>query len=517
MDPVTLITTVITIAGAVCKSYEQVSKLVALVRSAPKELEEIRSRAASINSLVANLKLALQESAILKVIEKDELALNHARALDRLLKAVECTLDEVVDKLTKQYRPTTEGKHYTLRWRYYLSTSNWEELQKRLNSHIQVLGASMQGLNTCVFGLYPHSTPNATALSDTLPSLHVLRVLGGPYKDPAETLRTYAKSILEAPEGRERTSVDQRKPPLLPSSLNDPPSPLPLDERRLLAKKKLRLQRELLQAARGGDYLDVSLLLGEGAETEWMEENEGMTALHFAAQYGHTRVAELLIEAGADIEAKSDAFGDDWIIRTEKGRTPLIWAAAGRDCHRKQERMCKFLLDKGADVNARNVFARTPLQEAAMSVRYHNIDPRATMESLLKCGAQVNAYDMNNWTALTECALYGKKEVAELLLANGAQVDGKSGDDGPVIDSNPDLKGKPYETPLVVCAEWSWNEELICLLLDRGADIESKNRNGKTIADLASDAKRGIILDKLDKVAKLRRTEFEASDKEIGS
>ena len=509
MDPITLITTVISIAGAVCKSYEQLSKLVALVRNAPKELEGIRSRAASINSLVANLKLALQESAILKVVEKDELALYHARALDGPLKAVECTLDEVVDKLTKQYRPTTEGKRYTLRWRYYLiSTSDWEELQKRLTFHIQVLGASMQGLNTCVFGLYPHSTPNATALTDTLPSLHVLRVLGGPNKDPADTLRTYAKSILEAPEGRERTSVDQRRPPLLPTSLNDPPSPLPLDERRLLAKKKLRLQRELLQAARGGDYLDVSLLLGEGAETEWMEENEGMTALHFAAQYGHIRVAELLLETGADIEAKSDAFGDEWVVRTEKGRTPLIWAAAGRDCPRMQERMCSFMLDKGADVNARNVFARTALQEAAMSVRYHNIDPLATMELLLKCGAQVNAYDMNNWTALTECALYGKKEVAELLLANGAQVDGKSGKDGPVIDGNPDLKGKPYETPLVLCGEWSWNGELICLLLDKGADIESKNKNGKTIAELASDAKRGIVLDKLDMVDKLRRTEF---------
>ena len=350
---------------------------------------------------------------------------------------------------------------------------------------------------------YPHSTPNAIALSDTLPSLNALRGLGGPNKDPARTLRTYAKSILEAPEGRERISVDQRRPPLLPSSTNDPPSPLPLlDERRLLAKKKLRLQRELLQAARGGDYLDVSLLLGEGVETDWMEEKEGMTALHFAAQYGHIRVAELLLEAGADIEAKSDAFGDDWIVRTEKGRTPLIWAAAGRDCPRMQERICKFLLDKGADVNARNVFARTPLQEAAMSVRYHNIDPRATMELLLKCGAQVNAYDRNNWTALTECGHYGKKEMAELLLANGAQVDGKSGKDDSTIDSNPDLKGKHYETPLLACAHWSWNEELICLLLDKGADRESRNINGKRMAELASDAKRWIVLDKLDRMDK---------------
>jgi len=195
-----------------------------------------------------------------------------------------------------------------------------------------------------------------------LPSLNVLRVLGAPSKDPARTLRTYAKSIIEAPEGQERTLVNQRTPFPLPSHIDDdPPSFLPLNERRLLAKKKVRLQRELLQAARGGDYIDASLLLGEGAETECTEENEGMTALSFAAKYGLLRVAELLLDAGADVEAKSDAFGDWWIVRREKGRTPLIWAAAREDCPRTQERMCRLLLDKGADINARNIFARTAL------------------------------------------------------------------------------------------------------------------------------------------------------------
>ena len=349
--------------------------------------------------------------------------------------------------------------------------------------------------------------PISLALFDTLPSFHVLCILGDRNKDPARTLRTYAKSILEGIEGRECTSLDERKPPSLASSTNDPPSPLPLDERRILARKKMRLQRGLLQAARGGDDLEVALLLGEGAETEWTEENEGMTALYFAAQYGHIRAAERLLEAGADIEAKSDAFGDGWTVRTEKDRTPLIWAAAGRDCPRMQERMCRLLLDKGANVNARNIFARTALQEAAMSVRYHNINPRATMELLLKCGAQVNAYDMNGWTALTECAAWGNKQLVELLLANGAQIDGKPGEDDPAIDSNPDRKGEQCPTPLVACAGWNWYEDLICLLLDKGADMESKDEKGKTVADLAFDAKRGVVLDKLDEMDKLRRTE----------
>lgn len=350
--------------------------------------------------------------------------------------------------------------------------------------------------------------------TDSFQSLHVLRILGAPSKDPTITLRTYAKSILEAPEDQEHTLIGQRTPPPLPASIDDSPVPLPLDERRLLAKRKLRLQRELLQAARSGDHLDVSVLLGEGAETEWSDDNEGMTALLFAAQYGHLRVAELLIEAGADIEAKYEAFGSHEKIRFERGRTPLIWAAAGLDCPRTQERMCRLLLDKGANVNARNFDARTALQEAAMSARLHHIDPRATMELLLQRGAYVNAYSVNGWTALMECGYYGKKELAELLLVHGAHVDGKPGQDDPSMNSNPDLNGKPYETPLFLCAKLSWNEELICLLLNKGADIESKNKDGKTMQELASDAKRGVVLDELDRVRELRQNGAEVYERD---
>ena len=158
MDPVSLTATVIPMADAVCQSYEQISKLMVLVRNKSKELEAIQSRAAIIKSLVANLQQALEESVIRKVIEQDEVALTHARALDEPLKAVRCTFDEVVDKLQKQYRPATDGKYHKIRWRYYLSTSDWQQLQKKLDFHIQVLSSSMQGLNTCV--VCPSHLPN---------------------------------------------------------------------------------------------------------------------------------------------------------------------------------------------------------------------------------------------------------------------------------------------------------------------------------------------------------------------
>ncbi|KAL8976312.1 MAG: hypothetical protein Q9205_007651 [Flavoplaca limonia] len=489
MDPLTVVTAVITIAGAVCTSYEQISKFVTNIRNAPKVLEGVRSRAWTIHILVMNLKQALEEAAIRKVVETDMLALKHVKALNEPLRAVGCMLDEVINNLTRQYQPTSDGKLYKIRWRYFLNTTEWDEMQARLGSDIQALGASMQGLNT----------------------LNVLRVLGSPSKDPAITLRTYAQSILETPKGKdhideERTINVRRTPSPIPSSTSDPNSPLPLDERRLLAKKKQRLQRELLQAARNGDDLDVFTLLAEGVETEWTEETEGKTALTIAAQYGHLRVAEELLKAGADIEAQCDAFGDHWVVCTEKGRTPLIWAASARDCPHMQERMCRLLLDKGADVNARNSHARTALQEAAMSVRFNKIDPRGTMELLLQRGAHVNAYDKGSWTALTECAFYGMKEAAELLLAHGAHVDGKPGEDDPASGNNPDLEVL-HQSPLIVCARQSWNEELICLLLDKGADVRCKNTDGNTMQELANAAKRAVVLDALARLDNFKREE----------
>ena len=109
----------------------------------------------------------------------------------------------------------------------------------------------------------------------------MFRVLGDipdiPSKDPARTLREYTSSILENATQQERTLASQRIPSPVPGDSSEPGGSFPFDERRVYAKKKMRLQRSLLQAARGGDYIDVDLILREGAEADWTDDNEGMT------------------------------------------------------------------------------------------------------------------------------------------------------------------------------------------------------------------------------------------------
>ena len=76
----------------------------------------------------------------------------------------------------------------------------------------------------------------------------------------------------------------------------------------------------------------------------------GATPLHLAAATGQLEAAKLLLEKGAEIEAKA---ADEY-----KG-TPLHWAAfvARLDA-------VKFLIDAGANVNAKDQKGNTPLDAA---------------------------------------------------------------------------------------------------------------------------------------------------------
>ena len=56
-------------------------------------------------------------------------------------------------------------------------------------------------------------------------------------------------------------------------------------------------------AARWGHEAVVRLLVEQGADVEARDEN-GWTVLHWAAEYGHEAVVRLLVEQGADVEAR---------------------------------------------------------------------------------------------------------------------------------------------------------------------------------------------------------------------
>ena len=77
--------------------------------------------------------------------------------------------------------------------------------------------------------------------------------------------------------------------------------------------------------------------------------SEGDTPLHIAALWGDRHAARILLEAGADIDAKGDA-----------GCTPLYFAVMGGHVE-----VAELLLQRGADPDAESELSSSPRSLAA--------------------------------------------------------------------------------------------------------------------------------------------------------
>ena len=128
---------------------------------------------------------------------------------------------------------------------------------------------------------------------------------------------------------------------------------------------------EVLGRAAEKGYKEVAqLLIDKGADVN-ARDNDGERPLHLAAECSHTELAELLIARGADVNAKGDARttlelhdseGQVTVFRTLIGWTPLHYAVVWGHTE-----VAEMLIDKGADVNAMDKEGRTPLALAVMT------------------------------------------------------------------------------------------------------------------------------------------------------
>ena len=175
----------------------------------------------------------------------------------------------------------------------------------------------------------------------------------------------------------------------------------------------------------------------------------GSTPLLDAAWAGYSAIAGFLLTHGADVNAR----------QRETGSTALEYAVlAGRTD------VAKLLLDTGARVDLRYRDNRTILQIAA-----GRADPQI-VELLLKAQADLTAEDMNGNTALDEAALHGEADVAQVLIAHGADVRRVHALDG---------RGPLHEA----CMKGFAN--LVQPLVKAGADPDEPDRSGQTPVDLA--------------------------------
>ncbi|NWX89713.1 ANS1A protein, partial [Nothoprocta ornata] len=129
------------------------------------------------------------------------------------------------------------------------------------------------------------------------------------------------------------------------------------------------------------------------------KNNDNETALHCAAQYGHTEVVKVLLEELTDPT-----------MRNNKFETPLDLAALyGR------LEVVKMLLNAHPNLLSCNTKKHTPLHLAARNGH------KAVVHVLLDAGMDSN-YQTEKGSALHEAALFGKTDVVQILLAAGIDV-----------------------------------------------------------------------------------------------
>lgn len=172
----------------------------------------------------------------------------------------------------------------------------------------------------------------------------------------------------------------------------------------------IRGRTALMLSATNGSTASCKMLLDKGAHIE-AHDCHGDRALHFAAtRCGSTALVELLLEAGADVDAK-----------TESGFTPLLWAT-----HQGLLASTKLLLEAGANVNTRTKSGLTAAMQVMLSDHYKVCtcaDPCGLLQLLVARGADLWMESEEGMTAcdyaLEKEDMPDKSTILEILMNSG--------------------------------------------------------------------------------------------------
>jgi len=167
-------------------------------------------------------------------------------------------------------------------------------------------------------------------------------------------------------------------------------------------------------------------------------DKEGRPLLCEAIQNEQKQTVLFLLQHGADVDAKD-----------KREFTPLHYAA-----EKGYAEIAELLIEKGANVNATDTNKETPLHIAVLCGH------KDVALALLAAEAFVNAENSMSRTPLHYAAREGHSEAVKVLLAHGATINAK--------DKSPGLTALHY-------AAYQNQKHVVELLLDAGADVNARD------------------------------------------
>lgn len=232
----------------------------------------------------------------------------------------------------------------------------------------------------------------------------------------------------------------------------------------------------------------IFYLLDHGAvklndnDTLDLEHGDLSQQLFVACSYGYTEIAKLSIDAGAQVNAMKEGsrkrlrITNEFITENGVLQSPLMVAL-----NHDRPVIAQMLVEKGADVNAKDGLGYTPLA--------YEID-------------RINLFDNN-------------MELLEFLIENGADMNASAGQEMPLliyamkkdlktfnlsilpynivktmVDHGANLENNAYYGvfPLhyaISDNDYSYSDDIALYMIEKGADIETKDRNGLTALQVA--------------------------------
>ncbi|KAM7423537.1 hypothetical protein PAMA_000066 [Pampus argenteus] len=302
----------------------------------------------------------------------------------------------------------------------------------------------------------------------------------------------------------------------------------------------------VLLASWFGHLKILQILVSCGAKLN-CENKDGLRMLHCAAQRGHIRVLEFIMEDLEDVSLdRVDKSGKTALhLAAEHGQLEAVDFLIGMGCTHglkdKEENtamhlaaqhghaeVLQKLMETGVDVDERNIDGLTPLHLAADGGHYE------CLRLLLESGCNVNAQTNRDMNALHYVAQRGFDREASLLVEAGIIIDATDNQQNTPLhlavfhnhtevvrllidaDCDLDITDSRQQTALHIAAEHGWQDTAEMMLIS-GLNLNLTDKQGKTCLEVAARGNHVILVDMIIKADRFYKWEKDHMDSEQDS
>lgn len=222
-----------------------------------------------------------------------------------------------------------------------------------------------------------------------------------------------------------------------------------------LVQSDVLMQSALHFAVRAKDKALVELLINAGADVDAGKEKQVSTPLFHAVDLGEIEIAQLLLKAGAEVNLQ-DQKHVCWLRyhgsnRLKHGKLTALHLAAGRN----NSELVSLLLDQGAETNALDDKGVNPLNWLFA----HNNEPNIEVaKRLLDAGAKPETANTSGLNNLEQAIVKSADECVDLLLDYG-------------VDPNTAMRNGLPALHRSILISIESRLEILSHLIDHGADV----------------------------------------------